>query len=130
MALVFEVACRTGRSTLFATTINSLCISASIIIRNIGFIPTAGTPEDPEARWERDVQLMVEAGVNVVRMGEFAWGLYEPEEGQYRLRLDAPGHGPDGAGQTSRWCWARPRPRRPSGWRRNIRRSCPWTSRA
>src|SRR5436190_21859314 len=26
---------------------------------------------------------MLEAGVNVVRMGEFAWGLYEPEEGKF-----------------------------------------------
>ena len=26
---------------------------------------------------------MVDAGVNVVRMGEFAWGLYEPEEGKF-----------------------------------------------
>src|SRR5437899_9718279 len=48
--------------------------------------PYAGTAEDPEARWVRDVELMVEAGVNVVRMGEFAWGLYEPEEG--RLDFD------------------------------------------
>ncbi len=45
--------------------------------------PYAGTPENPEARWQRDIELMVEAGVNVVRMGEFAWGLYEPEEGKY-----------------------------------------------
>lgn len=45
--------------------------------------PYGGTPEKPEARWERDLELMVEAGVNVVRMGEFAWGLYEPEEGRY-----------------------------------------------
>ncbi len=45
--------------------------------------PYAGTAEKPESRWERDVELMVEAGVNVVRMGEFAWGLYEPEEGKY-----------------------------------------------
>jgi len=45
--------------------------------------PYAGTPELPESRWERDVELMVQAGVNVVRMGEFAWGLYEPEEGQH-----------------------------------------------
>jgi beta-galactosidase len=45
--------------------------------------PYAGTPEQPESRWERDVELMVAAGVNVVRMGEFAWGLYEPEEGKY-----------------------------------------------
>ena len=45
--------------------------------------PHGGTPEAPESRWERDVELMLEAGVNVVRMGEFAWGLYEPEEGKY-----------------------------------------------
>jgi beta-galactosidase len=45
--------------------------------------PYAGTPEEPESRWARDVELMVEAGVNVVRLGEFAWGLYEPEEGKF-----------------------------------------------
>ena len=45
--------------------------------------PYAGTAEEPEARWKRDVELMLEAGVNVVRMGEFVWGLYEPEEGKY-----------------------------------------------
>lgn len=45
--------------------------------------PYAGTPEEPESRWERDAQLMVAAGVNVVRMGEFCWGLYEREEGKY-----------------------------------------------
>ncbi len=47
--------------------------------------PYGGTAEAPEACWTRDVELMVEAGVNVVRMGEFAWGLYEPEEGQFRF---------------------------------------------
>ena len=45
--------------------------------------PYAGTSEEPESRWERDAQLMAAAGMNVVRMGEFAWGLYEREEGQY-----------------------------------------------
>jgi len=45
--------------------------------------PYAGTPDEPEARWKRDAELMVAAGINVVRMGEFAWGLYEPEEGKY-----------------------------------------------
>lgn len=44
--------------------------------------PYAGTQEKPESRWERDVELMVKAKVNAVRMGEFAWGLYEPEEGK------------------------------------------------
>ena len=45
--------------------------------------PYGGSAEAPESRWERDVELMLEAGVNVVRMGEFAWGLYEPEEGKF-----------------------------------------------
>ena len=45
--------------------------------------PYAGTPEEPEARWEKDAELMVAAGVNVVRMGEFTWGLCEREEGKY-----------------------------------------------
>jgi beta-galactosidase len=45
--------------------------------------PYAGSPEEPESRWERDAELMVRAGMNVVRMGEFAWGLYEPSEAQY-----------------------------------------------
>lgn len=45
--------------------------------------PYDGTPEQPEGRWHRDVELMLRAGVNVVRMGEFCWGLYEPEEGRY-----------------------------------------------
>ncbi len=47
--------------------------------------PYDGTAEEPEARWHRDVELMLRAGVNVVRMGEFCWGLYEPEEGRYEF---------------------------------------------
>ena len=47
--------------------------------------PYAGTPEDPEARWKRDAELMSAAGVNVVRMGEFAWGIYEPDEGHFNF---------------------------------------------
>jgi len=37
----------------------------------------------PEERWERDAQLMQAAGINVVRIGEFAWSKLEPEEGKY-----------------------------------------------
>jgi len=35
-----------------------------------------------EARWETDVQMMREAGFNIVRMAEFAWARIEPVEGQ------------------------------------------------
>lgn len=45
--------------------------------------PYGGTPEQPEAAWERDAQLMAKAGVNVVRIGEYTWGLCEREEGKY-----------------------------------------------
>jgi len=45
--------------------------------------PYGGTEQDPEAAWERDAELMQTAGVNVVRIGEFTWGLCEREEGAY-----------------------------------------------
>ena len=34
---------------------------------------------DGEERWATDAALMAEAGFNVVRLAEFAWGLLEPE---------------------------------------------------
>jgi len=37
----------------------------------------------PEERWEVDAEMMQKAGVNTVRMGEFAWSAIEPEEGRY-----------------------------------------------
>jgi beta-galactosidase len=37
----------------------------------------------PETRWELDARLMQEAGLNVARIGEFAWARMEPREGQY-----------------------------------------------
>ncbi len=33
--------------------------------------------------WEQDAQRMQEAGVNVVRMGEFGWSVMEPAQGNY-----------------------------------------------
>jgi beta-galactosidase len=45
--------------------------------------PYGGTRQEPEAAWEQDVEMMQHAGVNVVRMGEFAWGLCEPEEDRF-----------------------------------------------
>ena len=37
----------------------------------------------PYDRLDRDVQLMQQAGISVVRMGESSWGLWEPEEGKF-----------------------------------------------
>ena len=36
----------------------------------------------PKARWAVDARMMQEAGINVVRMGEFAWSALEPHEGE------------------------------------------------
>lgn len=47
---------------------------------------TAWYPEQwPESRWETDLTLMQQAGVHMVRVGEFAWSRMEPSEGQYDL---------------------------------------------
>lgn len=37
----------------------------------------------PYERLEKDVQMMKDAGINVVRMGESSWGLWEPRDGQF-----------------------------------------------
>lgn len=41
----------------------------------------------PEARWPVDARMMQAAGVNMVRMGEFAWSAVEPEEGKLDFGL-------------------------------------------
>src|SRR5262249_45081285 len=47
---------------------------------------TAWYPEQwPESRWDADLTLMQQAGVRMVRVGEFAWSRMEPAEGQYDL---------------------------------------------
>jgi beta-galactosidase len=45
--------------------------------------PYSGTTDNPEGAWESDAELMVKAGINVVRIGEYSWGICEPEEGKY-----------------------------------------------
>ncbi len=37
----------------------------------------------PESRWETDAQMMQDAGINLVRLAEFAWSKMEPEEGVF-----------------------------------------------
>jgi beta-galactosidase len=37
----------------------------------------------PEERWPEDARLMAEAGINVVRLAEFAWSFLEPEPGRF-----------------------------------------------
>lgn len=37
----------------------------------------------PESRWPTDAEMMVTAGIEFVRIAEFAWSLMEPEPGEY-----------------------------------------------
>jgi beta-galactosidase len=39
----------------------------------------------PYERLDQDVQLMQKAGISVVRIGEFSWGLWEPEDGKFEF---------------------------------------------
>ena len=84
--------------------------------------PYAGTADSPEGAWERDAELMAKAGVNVVRIGEFSWGICEPEEGKYDF-LWLRRVWTLWRAMASRWCSAHPRPRRRSGWPGNTRKS-------
>lgn len=49
-------------------------------------IGTCWFPEQwPRERWDADVDGMVEAGLSIVRLGEFAWSWYEPRPGRIDL---------------------------------------------
>jgi beta-galactosidase len=39
----------------------------------------------PESRWDADLQLMQDAHLHVMRVGEFAWSTLEPSEGHYDI---------------------------------------------
>src|ERR1700752_677911 len=41
----------------------------------------------PEAQWDFDLSRIAQTGMNVVRMGEGAWSVWEPEEGHYDFAL-------------------------------------------
>jgi len=50
-------------------------------IRGVAYYPEAW----PRERWDEDIALMRAAGINLVRMGEFAWARFEPGEDRYDL---------------------------------------------
>ncbi|GJM73581.1 hypothetical protein HMSSN036_57970 [Paenibacillus macerans] len=41
----------------------------------------------PELLWDDDFKRMKELGFSVVRMAEFAWSIFEPEEGRFEFGL-------------------------------------------
>ncbi|MDA8349869.1 MAG: beta-galactosidase, partial [Pseudomonadota bacterium] len=50
------------------------------------WLGAAWYPEQwPESRWPKDLALMESAGINVVRVDEFAWSTLEPHPGDYHF---------------------------------------------
>lgn len=53
--------------------------------------PTIGVcyyPEHwPEDLWENDLERMLELGIKVIRIAEFAWNKFEPREGEYTFEF-------------------------------------------
>jgi beta-galactosidase len=37
----------------------------------------------PEELWESDLDRMLQLGIEVIRIAEFAWNKFEPQEGKY-----------------------------------------------
>jgi beta-galactosidase len=67
---------------MLAAAAVSLCAHSAEPLR----LGAAWYPEAwPESRWDEDLALMQAAGMNVVRVGEFAWSALEPSEGHYDL---------------------------------------------
>ncbi len=40
-----------------------------------------------KSNYDKDIAAMKELGINVVRMGEFCWSLYEPKKGEFNIGL-------------------------------------------
>lgn len=67
-------------SVLFALVLGAGAVQSA---RAVEF-GTAYYPEAwEESRWERDLDDMAEIGLSAVRIGEFAWGRLEPDEGRF-----------------------------------------------
>lgn len=79
-----------------------------------------------ESQWEKDATMMQEAGINFVRLAEFAWVKMEPREGRFNFDwLDRAlkvlnAHG-------IKAVLEHPPPRRPPGCTRSIPTSPRWT---
>ncbi len=65
----------------------AVALSAGILLAgNPGLVDfgVAYYPEAwPESRWETDLSMMNELGIDLIRVGEFNWGNFEPKEGVF-----------------------------------------------
>jgi beta-galactosidase len=70
----------------FVRSIFSLVIFGSALIGQAQelFVGANYHPHDSDPEtWTRDIQLMQQAGIRVVRMGHLAWDSYEPKDGHF-----------------------------------------------
>jgi beta-galactosidase len=84
--------CEGWKRALFAPLLLALVPSSPAqtpkpyITPNAPLLGAAWYPEQwPESQWDNDLNLMEQAHMNVVRVGEFAWSSLEPSEGHYEL---------------------------------------------
>lgn len=72
------------RLMIGSAALSAAAISAASADRAALRLGVSWYPEQwPEERWERDLALMQAAGIDTVRIAEFAWSRMEPEEGRF-----------------------------------------------
>ncbi len=79
-AVLFAAASPSGAQNRPASRpVNLIRLNGGKFIYGVDYYPEAWS----EARWTKDAQMMQAAGINFVRMGEFAWAKMEPKEGEF-----------------------------------------------
>lgn len=77
------------KSTATATLLLIMCFSGQVLAQikfdNILYGASYYSEYMPTDRLEKDVQLMQEAGVSVVRLGESSWSGFEPQDGRFQF---------------------------------------------
>jgi beta-galactosidase len=82
--LLFVLGCSILTATVFSTA--AAPASSNMPVPPPLLLGAAWYPEQwPESSWEKDLQLMQDAHIHVVRIGEFAWSRLEPTEGHYEF---------------------------------------------
>ena len=74
------------RATFFTIILFFTCFAhAQIKLDNILYGVAYYHEYMPDERLDKDIALMKEAGISVVRVGESTWSLYEPREGEFEF---------------------------------------------
>ena len=82
LALCIALACAPSVSQTLPNPAASETLNFPIVLYGVAYY-NEYMPGDQAARLQTDVSMMKAAGINVVRMGESTWSLWEPEDGQF-----------------------------------------------